>query len=364
MAMMSKRASDRQRLTSRVEQVLLRCLEWTQAGRHRKVLTEIDRLVPQVAGEPHLEAQLLVWKAQALLAMGLGDRALPAASRSWDLEASPHACHLLANTLTAVGEAEEAEELLRLGRRLFPDALHLSLQLAMQLSDQGRVPEAIGVLDELPEDADLGDDLQVFIFGLRANLLAVMGRWNEAEILLGEGLRRHPDSDVLRETHGSLSSAHRRMRAEAALVRSWEGSLEPLEGVPAEVDDAVVQIAAAMEAPHLRALAARRLWRAFLRVGPVRPQAVGAWGAALLLVVTELDGERAVPAAFAPAADAVPATIRGVAARLRRFLSEQDRELAHRAFAAVTNPRLAEEPQQDGAEEEGGDNVIAFPTRP
>ncbi len=362
MTVMSKRASDRERLTTRVEQLLVRCLEWTQAERHRKVLGEVDRLLPQVRGEPHLEAQLLVWKAQALLAMGLGDRALPTATRSWDLEASPHACHLLANTLNAVGEADQAEELVRLGRQLFPEALHLSLQLAMMLADQGRVPEALKVLDQIPEDAELGEDLQVFVFGLRANLLAVVGRWGEAEQLLGEGLRRHPGSDVLREARGSLTSAHHRTRAEAALARSWEASLDSLEGVADEVDGAVEQVAAALELPRLRMLAARRLWRAYLLDGPVRLQAVGAWAAALLAMVTELDGERAIPAAFAPAADAVPGTIRSALVRLRGFLAQQDHELVRRAFAALANPRLSED-EPDGPEPRGaGANVVDFPS--
>ena len=67
---------------TRIERALRRCLEWSRSGRHLKIITEVDRALPAIGNQPELEAQLLIWKAQALLAMGLAERAFPPASLS------------------------------------------------------------------------------------------------------------------------------------------------------------------------------------------------------------------------------------------------------------------------------------------
>ena len=99
----------------RVEKSLESCLEWSRLGRHRKVVAEVERTLSIVSDHPQLEATLLIWKAQALLAMGYPDRALPPASRSWELDPSPHSCHLQSNALEALGDLDDSEELLRMG---------------------------------------------------------------------------------------------------------------------------------------------------------------------------------------------------------------------------------------------------------
>ena len=204
----------------KVERSLERCLEWSRVGRHRKVVTEVERILPIVSNHPQLEATLLIWKAQALLTMGYAEQALPPASRSWELEPSPHACHLRSNALEALGDIDGSEKLLRVGWRLFPDAVHLPVQLAVVLCDQGRHPEALDILDQIPVDERVPDDLQVFLFGLRSNLLAAMGRWSEAEETIHDGLGFHPDSQVLDDAREALVYARRRAKARDALATS------------------------------------------------------------------------------------------------------------------------------------------------
>jgi tetratricopeptide (TPR) repeat protein len=287
-----------------------------------------------------LEAQLLIWKAQALLSMGYPDRALSPASDSWHLSTSPHACNLMATALNAVGEIDRAEELLNMGTELFPEAVHLPVQLAMMQADQGRMPEALDTLDSVAPEVQLPDDMQIFLVGLRANLLATIGKWSEAEAVLEEGLGRHPDSPLLIETHDSISREWCRHRAEKQLEESWLESLEPLEGVPEEVDSALVRSGMVLELPQLTVLAARRLWRAFHARQSVRLQSPEAWSAALLLVVIELDGQRTTAAGLARATGANPSTVRTSRVRIRRYIDGLDPEFARRAFGAISNPRL------------------------
>ncbi len=327
-------------LRARVDRALARCLEWSHRGEHRRVLAEVERLLALSADDPHMEAQLLIWKSQALLAMGHAERAFPAASRSWHLQCSAHACHLMATALHALGDSDQAEKLLQMGLELFRDAVHLPMQLAMMLADQGRMPEAIDVLDRVAPARELSEDLQVFLAGLRANLLATVGRWSEAEAVLEEGLGRHPDSPLLLETHDSLHRERRLRRAERALADSWRASLEPLDGVPAEVDEAVIHCGAVLETPELVVLAARRVWRAYLAQGPVRLQTPDPWATALVVSVLELDGRRPSAAALARATAVNPSTVRSALRRLRGFLADQDPEVARRAFGVTTNPRL------------------------
>lgn len=330
--------------SARVERTLRKCAEWSRAGRHREIIAEADRRLPELEQYPKYRAALLVWKAQALLAMGLAERAQEPASQSWELEPSPHACHLTANALEALGNLDGAEELLRVGWQMFPQAVHLPVQLAVILSDQARIPEAVDILEEVPFDDRVPDDLQVFLFGMRSTLLAASGRWAEADELLKEGISHHPTSAVLNDAHANLTAARRRARAESALVESWSAGLEELDGGAAEVDEAIVRCGAVHELGPLVVLAARRLWRAYLDHQQPRPHVPDVWGAALVLAVLELDASNPPIAAFARSFACRPSSVRSVLARLRAFVSSLDREFAVRAFAARTNPRLEGSP--------------------
>jgi len=359
--MSSRKRDDRSARLSSIERALRRCLEWSRTGRHLKIIVEVERALPAITNQPVLEAQLLIWKAQAHLAMGEPEHAHPAAERSWQLDPSPHACHVLSNALAAVGRPDEAEALLKSGWELFPDAYHLPVQLAILLSEQGRHPEALDTLDQVPRGAPVPDDLQVFLLGLHANLLAAVGRWGEADGVLREGRYRHPESDLLEDAHRSLGTAWSRFRAEEALVESWQRGLTPLDGVAREIDDAVIRLGSVMELPRLVVLAARRLWRAYLDGGPTQAQAPEAWAAALLAAVLEIDGRRPSVGRAARAARASSSTTRSALARFRRFLNELDPSLARRAFGGTSNPQLSEN-QETPADRETG-TVVPFPSR-
>jgi tetratricopeptide (TPR) repeat protein len=312
--------------------------------------------------QPQLEAALLIWKAQALLAMGSADQALPCASRSWELEPSPHACHLKSNALEAIGDLDDSEKLLRMGWQLFPESVHLPVQLAVALSDQGRLPEALDILDEVPLDDRIPDDLQVFLFGMRANLLASMGRWAEAEEALRDGLGQHPKSNVLSEARDDLQNARLRSRAEKALADSWRESLGDLNGVAAEVDDAIIRCGAVNEFDELVTIAARRLWRAYADDAQPRLHAPDPWGTALVSAVLEIDGECPSIAATARSMGSSPSSVRTILALLRSYLSSLDPEFRKRAFAGTTNPRLQEE-LASPRRRPHSTNVVPFPTR-
>jgi tetratricopeptide (TPR) repeat protein len=346
---------------SRIERTLRRCLEWNRAGRHLKIIAEVDRALPAVSAQPRLEAQLLIWKAQAHLAMGDPESAHPAAARSWDLDPSPFSCHLLANALAAVSQFDDAERLLTTGWELFPDAYHLPVQLAILLSDQGRHPEALDTLDSLPRDASIPNALQVFLLGLHANLLAAMGRWGEADGVLREGRTRHPENDLLEEAHTSFDRAWNRFRAEEVLAESWSQGLEPLDGVALEIDEAIVRQGSITEQPRLVVLGARRLWRAYYERHQPQAQAPEAWGAALLLAVLEIDNARPSISAMARVAQVPVSTTRSALARFRNFLGQLDANLANRAFAGTTNSRLDDGSALRPEPSEG--TVVPFPSR-
>jgi tetratricopeptide (TPR) repeat protein len=329
----------------RIERALRRCVRWSQAREHRKVVAEVDRQLASLEDPSKYLPALLIWKAQALLALGQAERALSAGSQAWDLDPSPHACHLTANALEAVGDLDGAEELLRMGCRLFPEAVHLPVQLAVTLSDQGRHPEALDILDEIPLDQRMPADFQVFLFGMRSNLLAAMGRWAEADDALQQGIDRHPASGVLAEAHQALAGARKRTTAKQALAASWLQGLVALDGIGAEVDESVVRCGAVNEIPELVTLAARRLWRAYLDHSGARPHAPDVWGAALVFSILELDGDRPSIAAIARSVDCSPSSVRTVVGRLRLFVGSLDPEFAQRAFAANANPRLDGSPR-------------------
>jgi tetratricopeptide (TPR) repeat protein len=346
----------------RVEKSLESCLEWSRAGRHRKVVAEVERTLPIVLDHPQLEATLLIWKAQALLAMGYPERALPPASRSWELDPSPHACHLQSNALEALGNLDDSEELLRMGWQLFPEAVHLPVQLAVVLSDQARLPEALEILDEIQDDDRIPDDLQIFLFGMRSNLLAAMGRWAEADEALRDGLGFHPESELLGDAQDALKHARRRARAEEALAASWQDGLENINGVAAEVDDAVMRCGAVNELPELVTLAARRLWRAFVEQKRPKLHAPDPWSAALVLAILEIDGDRPSIASIARSVRSKPSSVRSILSRLREFLSSLDPEMRQRAFAAHSNPRLDGGGSKQRSKERSA-NVVPFPNR-
>ena len=346
----------------RVEQSLKRCLEWSRLGRHRKVIAEVERTLPVLEDHPQLEATLLIWKAQALLAMGYAEQALSPASRSWELDPSPHACHLQSNALEALGDLDGSEKLLSMGWQLFPDAVHLPVQLAVVLSDQARHPEALDILDEIEVDDRIPDDLQVFLFGMRSNLLAAMGRWAEAENALRDGLGSHPDSDLLGDAHEALKYARRRARAEDSLATSWREGLQDLDGVADEVDEAVVRCGAVNELPELVILAARRLWRAFGEQKKPKLHAPDPWSAALVLSILEIDGDRPSIVSIARSIRSNPSSVSTVLSRLRAFLESLDPEIRMRAFAALANPRLDGIPSTPQFNERPAD-VVPFPDR-
>jgi tetratricopeptide (TPR) repeat protein len=346
----------------RVEQSLERCLEWSRLGRHRKVVSEVDRTLPILSDHPQLEATLLIWKAQALLAMGHAERAIDPASRSWELDPSPHACHLQSNALEALGDLDGSEDLLRMGWRLFPEAVHLPVQLAVVLSDQARHPEALDILDEIEIDDRVPEDLQIFLFGMRSNLLAAMGRWAEAEEALKDGLGFHPTSQLLDDARDVLKHARRRARAEESLSISWRNGLTELDGVAGEVDDAVRRCGAVNELPELVILAARRLWRAFVEEKGPRPHAPDPWSAALILAILEIDGDRPPIVDIARSIRSNPSSVRSVLKRLREFVDSLDSEIRMRAFAALANPRLDGAPSKPHINERPAD-VVPFPSR-
>lgn len=348
-------------ITARIEDVLRRCVTWSRSGQHRKIVSEVDRHLSDLEDHPKLRSVLLIWKSQALLAQGRAEEALPSASQSWDLDPSPHACHLTAVALEALGDLDGAEELLRMGWRLFPEAVHLPVQLAVILSDQGRHPEALDVLKEVPIDHSVPVDLQVFLFGMRSNLLAAMGRWAEAEEILRQGIDRHPASDLLSDAHSALRGARKRTRAEKALAASWTAGLDVLDGGAVEVDEAVIRCGDVNELPEIVVLAARRLWRAYVKQRSTRPHVPDVWGAAFVFSILELDGDQPSATALARSLACSPSSVRTVIRRVRSFLGSLDPEIARRAFAARANPRL-EGPARSANTSLRPADILEFPT--
>ena len=345
---------------ARVERALRQCVEWSQSGQHRKIVAEVDRQLDALEDKTPHEPGLLIWKAQALLAMGLAEQAYPAASQSWDLDPSPHACHLTANALETLGDLEGAEEILRVGWRLFPKAVHLPVQLAVTLADQGRHPEALDILEEVPIDRHMPPDFQVFLFGLRSNLLASMGRWADADEVLKLGINQHPASEMLTDAHVALTGARKRTQAKKNLAKSWAEGLSDLSGSAREVDDSVIRCGAVNEMPEIVVLAARRLWRAYLDHRRVRPQAPDVWGVALVYSILELDGARSSIAELAASIACSPSSVRSAIGRIREFLQSLDTEFARRAFAANTNPRLEMTPRRKGSTVQSAE-ILRFP---
>lgn len=346
-------------LKQRVERTLSRCARLAHQGRHKEVLAEVDALAPSVIDRPVLEARILLWKAQALLALGVAEEALATATRSWEMEMSPHACHLMASAHNFLGRPDRSEKLLRDGIAVFVDSVHLPLQLAMMYAEQGRVPEALETLEDVPAGGDLSEDLHVFLIGFHADLLAASGRWREADALLTDGLDDHPGSGLLTKARREFGRAKERILAERRLARSWAASLHSLEGSAAEVDEEIAHVVGTAELPELVGVAARRLWRAFQAAHGARPQVPRAWAAGLLGAVLDLDGPRTPSTWLARCGGVKVSTVRSVRRRMRAYLATVDTELALRSFATRSNPRLSD-PQSD-VDARDDATVVRFP---
>jgi hypothetical protein len=265
----------------------------------------------------------------------------------------------MSNALYGLGEADRCEDLLRAGCEVFPDAVHLPIQLAMVLADQGRLPEALDVLDDLPEETVLIEDLHAFVTGFRANLLATLGRWSDADAVLRDGLGRDPQSELLHSTREEIARERRRAEARGSLLRSWRAVLDAPGGRGDDVEAAIEACGASIEESPLVVAAARRMWRAFRDADPVRPQSPEPWAAAMLLCVLELDGAAPTAAAMARATRTSADTVRSAARRGREFLAGMSPELRERAFAAEANPRLDDPPRADA--DDGDSSVVRFP---
>ncbi len=347
-------------LEDRVERALSRCSELSRRGRHSKVLAEIERLADAVEEQPRFEAHLLLWKAQALLALGRAEQALEAASRSWEEETTPHACHLMASAQSFLGKVDRAEDTLRVGTELFPGTPLLAVELATMMAEQGRIPETIETLEAMTPSEPVPEELYVYMVGLHADALAAAGRWNEANAVLSEGLRRHPQARALQGARQALKQSRRRKHAEHRLASSWAAGLRTLAGVGREVDEEIAYIGQAAELPKLYALAARRLWRSFLAAEGVRPQAPRAWAAAVLGAVLDLDGSTLPATALARYAGAGVGTVRSARRRVRAYLESLEPAFALRSFGVRDNPRLSD--PGDGGSGPRGSAVIRFPS--
>ena len=104
-----------------------------------------------------------------------------------------------------------------------------------------------------------------------------MARWSEARDVLESGIERHPDATVLRDALETVSEDWRRHRATERLAASWRKGLQPMDAVPAEVDEAILHFGSLLEMPRLSILAARRLWRAYASRSRVRIVAPDPW---------------------------------------------------------------------------------------
>lgn len=347
-----------------VRRALKRCVELSRSGRHKKAVEEVERAFPVAEGHPDLEGELLIWKAQALLTMGRPEEAVPAAEAAWELAPSPHACYLTGCALADLGELEEAEKMLTLGGELFPEAPHLKVRLAMLLTEQARLPEALDLLEEIELGDEVVESLALFTYGLRANILGVLRRWTEAEEQVSEGLDRFPGNRLLEETGLSIAVVRRRAEAGDSLARTWAEELVELEQpAAADVDDAICEVGRALGTPKLAVLAGRRLWRAFLEADPVRPTAAEAWALAAILAVTRLDGLSLPVGRASRAVRVSKKTVGSALRRIRAFLDGLEPEFARRQFAAMENPRLEEQPGNEGRRDaRSPGTVVRFPT--
>ncbi|NOZ78007.1 MAG: hypothetical protein GXP48_02260 [Acidobacteria bacterium] len=362
--MTSRNDSPERVIRDKIADLLAQCEHWSELRRYRKILEAVERALPTTDDLPELRTELLIWKAHAMGAMGMPDRAYAAAAGAWELEPSSQAAHLMALALIQEGEDDHAEEILRFGLQRFPGAAHLVFQLALLMAEQGRVPEAMDLVNDIEIDAGEEDE-QVFALhvGIRANLLARMGRWDEAMQTIQGGLEAHPDIFELRRTYDTLKKQHDLHHARDHLATVWQTSLQPLhEASTAGVDASIETLGVSMELPRLVILAAQRLWRRFLDADPVQPRAHEAWAAALLASVFVIDGGSAPLSFFARYAGTSYETVRSAYRRIDTFLGRLHPEERLCAFAVRLNPQLdPSHPGPPGAPAPQAGQLILFP---
>ncbi len=346
---------DERQLRSALE----RCGELAELGKHGAVIRTAEAALRLGGGRPELEADLLVWKAQACLELGRYEDALNAAEQAWERAPTAEASYAVGASLAELGELEEAEKMLQLGIDLFPEEPFLHLRLAMLLADEGRVPEALDHLDAIDESS-LDEESGAFLAGIRAGLLGSIGEWDAAAAVLDEGLEAFPNEDLLYATSLLIEDARAMNEAEEALAEAWRTDLEPADHpVAVEVDEAIVNVAASLELPELVALAARRLWRAFFDASPLRRATPEAWAVALIVAISELDDQPFMVAPLARAAGTRAESVRRALGRIRAFLGGIEPELARRRFAVAANPLL--DADVAPGERNGGATVVRFP---
>ncbi len=326
------------------------------------VIEAADEALSLAAGLPTAKAEAFLWKAQAYLALDDPDEALAAAEEAWALSPNEETCAVAGSALAAKGDTERAEELFLLGMELFPEDPHIRLRLAIVLSEQLRIPEALEILDAIdPETLDERGSL--FYHGLKANILGLLGHWDEADETLAEGLERNPGAIVLEETGKALEHARELLAAETRLVKDWRQDLEPLEDIGADdIDRLISELTRPLGIPSVMELAARRLWRALLAASPLRPVASEAWATALLVAISRIDGEPMPVTAACRVTGASRATVHSALRKIQAYLDTLEPRFLRTQFAALTNPRL-----EDGRSISGEDgsqnsaNVVRFP---
>ena len=364
--MTSPNDSSKSMIRDRISDLLARCERWSELGTYRKILEAVERALPSTEEVPDLRTELLIWKAHALGAMGMPDRAYAAAADAWELGPSSQASHIMALALIHEGEDDHAEQVLRFGLQRFPNAAHLVFQLALLMAEQGRVPEAMDLINDSEIDVE-GEDEPVLALhvGIRANLLARMGRWDEALQMVEKAVEAHPDISELQETYVTLKSQHDLYHAQDRLATRWQASLQPLDEDPAAgVDASIKTLGASLDLPQLVILAAQRLWRRFLDVDPAKPRAYEAWAAALLASIFALDGGSAPLSFFAHYAETSYETVRSAYRRIGAFLGRLPRNEAALAFAVRLNPQLdPDRPGFPGASAPQPGQLILFPHR-
>ncbi len=348
----------------RIAGLLEACARWSELGRHRKILEAVERALPSTGDRPGLRAALLIWKAHALSAMNMSDRASTVAAEAWDLEPSSQAAHIMALALLHEGEDDHAEQVLRFGLQQFPNAAHLVFQLVLLMAEQGRIPEAMDLLDEAQLDT-LDERASALSVGIRANLLARMGRWKEAMRTIQAGVAVHPGSAEIRETYAMLKRQRQLHDAQQRLATSWQRSLSFVRGRPAcGVDTAIEALGTGMDLPLLVILAARRLWRRFLDTDAAQPRSYRAWAAAILAAIFAIDGGTAPLTFFARYAGTSYETVRLAYRRIEAFLDTLDPDEIAASFAVRRNPKLdPENLTAPGTPEPGGGRLIPFPPR-
>jgi tetratricopeptide (TPR) repeat protein len=347
-------------LRSDVADALQRWAGWSRSGRHDRIIAEGRVYLDRAAGRPDLFGPMLLWIAQAHLDLGDPEAAVTSAQQAWEADPSPVSTHTLAIALDGQGSTDDALALLELGLQLHPRAVNLSLQLAMLLGDQGRVPEALDRLEEV-DPADFEDATTASLYyRLLAGLYAACGRWREADDVLRDACS-HLDDDAVHQALDELNTAWRRTERSRELVIEWTDSLHELPPPHADVDDAIVTLGSALEAPALVAAAARRLWRALVASDPPTVRTADIWAGAALASIGRLDGAVADMEGLARICGCHTSSLHRARRRFDALLATYDPEFRRRGFAAETNPRLDEDPRSPSPTETG--DVIRFPGR-